>query len=229
MLDNYATADWLAGSVTVCGYRLPDSMKSTDHVTEVFIDRLGFTQQETVALMGAHSIGRMQMNNSGYEGIWDQTFSKLDSRYYTAILSFPWCRYFVDETGFTYEHEENPKHEWRVPAEMSEAADYYDTSTPKLLNTDMCLAWAIGDGDDVNEQTCPTKCMSGDIWDECTNPVEEGATTNGCAESSTSPDSPSGKVCVVWLNVACSSAVCAADCVRQADEWNARVCGDICS
>lgn len=134
------------------------------------------------------------MNNSGYEGIWDQTFSKLDSRYYIAILSFPWCRYYVDETGFAYEDVENPKHEWRVPAEMSEAANYYDTDTPKLLNTDMCLAWAIGDGDDVNEQTCPTKCMAGDTWDECTNAASEGDTTNMCGESETSPDSPSGKL-----------------------------------
>merc|ERR1712070_610307 len=112
-----------------------------------------------------------------------------------------------------------------------------------LLNTDMCLAWAIGDGDDVNSQTRPTKCMSGmlayrattqgrglqdariessclssrhlppqaclcnqhfaldleyaagDYWDECTSPVESGATTKAC-ESTTSPDSPSGTLTV---------------------------------
>ena len=48
---------------------------------QVFIDRMGFTNEETVALMGAHSLGRMDFNNSGYEGVWDQTFSKLDGRF----------------------------------------------------------------------------------------------------------------------------------------------------
>lgn len=37
----------------------------------------------------------------------------------------------------TYEDVENPKHEWRVPGEMTENATYYDMDTPKLLNTDM--------------------------------------------------------------------------------------------
>ena len=36
-----------------------------------------------------------------------------------------------------WEDVESPKHEWRVPAEMEEAADYYSVDTPKLLNTDM--------------------------------------------------------------------------------------------
>jgi len=174
--------------------RLPNSELSTDHVLEVFEERMGFSKEEIVTLMGAHSLGRAQFNNSGYEFIWDQTMSKLDTRYFIAILSFPWCRYVVDETGGTYEGTEH--HEWRVPNEMSEAADFYTNTTPKLLNTDLCMAFDIGDGDDVNEQTCPTVCMEDDIWNGCTNARSEGTTVRMCQESTTSPTSPSGKLTV---------------------------------
>ena len=34
--------------------RLPDESKSTDHVEDVFVTRMGFSKKETVALMGAH-------------------------------------------------------------------------------------------------------------------------------------------------------------------------------
>ena len=72
----------------------------------------------------------------------------------------------MNQTGNDHNDDATYKYEWRVPAEMSESMTYYSLDTPKLLNTDMCLAWAIGDGDDeVNEETCPTKCMSGDDWD----------------------------------------------------------------
>jgi len=100
----------------------------------------------------------------------------------------------VDETGGTYEGTEH--HEWRVPSEMSEAADFYTNTTPKLLNTDLCMAFDIGDGDDVNEQTCPTVCMEDDIWNGCTNARSEGTTVRMCQESTTSPTSPSGKLTV---------------------------------
>jgi len=173
--------------------RLPDSSLSTDHVLEVFQDRMGFNKSEIVALMGAHSLGRMEFNNSGHEGIWDQTPAKLDQRYFIAILSFTWCRFYVNQTGNDYSDSQY-KYEWRVPNEMSESMTYFDMDTPKLINTDMCLGWDIGDADDeVNENTCPTKCMAGDAWDECTNAASEGDTMR-VAESTTSPDSPSGQL-----------------------------------
>lgn len=177
--------------------RLPNAELSLDHVVDVFQTRMGFSNSEIVALMGAHSLGRMQMANSGHEGIWDQTMARFDTRYYIAILSFRWCRYVVDQTDTPYESH-GPFHEWRIPSEMDEAADYYTNSTPKLLNTDMCLAWDIGDGDaEVNTQTCATGCMTGTNWnaddDQCTTATfTEGQTVNFCQASTTSPESPSG-------------------------------------
>jgi len=187
--------------------RLPNAELSIDHVLDVFQTRMGFTNTEIVALMGAHSLGRMEMTNSGHEGIWDQTCAKLDTRYFVGILSFRWCRYVVDETGTPYE-EHGPFHEWREAGQMDEAADYYTNSTPKLLNTDMALAFAIGDEDAVvNTETCPTACMQGTFegsWNEngaaCSDNRVEGQTVTFCKASTASPDSPSGSLEICYRN-----------------------------
>jgi catalase (peroxidase I) len=46
--------------------RYPDAEGGLDSVLALFQSRLGFTQRELVALMGAHSIGRAQLDTSGY-------------------------------------------------------------------------------------------------------------------------------------------------------------------
>jgi len=77
--------------------RLPNENFSADHVMEVFRDRMGFSQKETVALMGAHSLGKMEPHNTGYAGKWDRTFSLLDNIYFSQIINKPWERFTVDE------------------------------------------------------------------------------------------------------------------------------------
>jgi len=58
--------------------------KITDHVIEIF-DRMGFDAGETVALLAAHSVGRMHTNNSGFEGTWDTTEFIMDNMYFTVL------------------------------------------------------------------------------------------------------------------------------------------------
>jgi cytochrome c peroxidase len=52
--------------------RLPDAAKGpgksgVDHIRDVFY-RMGFSDQEIVALIGAHSIGRCHPDRSGFDG-----------------------------------------------------------------------------------------------------------------------------------------------------------------
>jgi hypothetical protein len=47
--------------------RLPMASGNSGHVRSVFT-RMGFDDQETVALIGAHCVGRCHMERSGYEG-----------------------------------------------------------------------------------------------------------------------------------------------------------------
>ncbi|CAD2216981.1 ascorbate-dependent peroxidase [Angomonas deanei] len=57
---------------SVCGPdgRLPDASKTQDHVRDVFT-RLGFTDKEAVALIGAHTCGECHLENSGVCGSLD--------------------------------------------------------------------------------------------------------------------------------------------------------------
>lgn len=50
-----------------------------------FFDRMGFTEREMVALMAAHSLGRMNNENSGFVGQWDSTPNTLDTEYFEAL------------------------------------------------------------------------------------------------------------------------------------------------
>jgi catalase (peroxidase I) len=50
--------------------RLPDGALGKDHVLDVFVSRMGFTVQETVALIGAHTVGRCHADRSGFDGPW---------------------------------------------------------------------------------------------------------------------------------------------------------------
>lgn len=122
--------------------------------------------------MGAHSLGKMEPHNTGYAGKWDRTFSLLDNLYYQQIINKPWERFTVDEktrvadsTGkvsapyqadLSGNVDEEFKHEWRVPGTNNNQP--FQDSTDKLLNTDMCLAWDIGNADDeVNKLKCTTR------------------------------------------------------------------------
>ncbi|KAF8513112.1 cytochrome c peroxidase [Hysterangium stoloniferum] len=52
--------------------RLPDAAQGQDHIRDIFY-RMGFNDQEIVALVGAHALGRCHPDRSGFEGPW--TFS----------------------------------------------------------------------------------------------------------------------------------------------------------
>jgi hypothetical protein len=57
---------------------------------QIFGHRVNLTVQETVAIMGAHSLGRCQAANSGFEGGWTQFQSSFSSLYYSSMADIPW-------------------------------------------------------------------------------------------------------------------------------------------
>ncbi|KAF8907817.1 cytochrome c peroxidase [Gymnopilus junonius] len=60
--------DGVAAQATPDG-RLPDASQGADHLRNIFY-RMGFNDQEIVALSGAHALGRCHRDRSGYEGPW---------------------------------------------------------------------------------------------------------------------------------------------------------------
>jgi hypothetical protein len=117
--------------------RLPQESKSISHIKDVFVTRMGLTLQDIAALMGAHTIGRAEDTNSGYSGAWDSTSAVWDNQYYIEMVQAPWDR----EVRWVNNVQ---RFDWREP----------DTKT-LMLNTDMALAFDIGDLDvNTGANTC---------------------------------------------------------------------------
>lgn len=80
-------------TVTADG-RLPAADKGSPQATaqglrDVF-GRMGFNDQEIVALAGAHALGRCHAENSGYVGPWTPTPTTFNNAYFTLLENVKW-------------------------------------------------------------------------------------------------------------------------------------------
>lgn len=85
--------------------RLPDAAKGPSHVREVF-SRMGFSDQEMVALIGAHAVGRCHTDRSGYSGPWTNSPTTFSNDFYIQLLERKWTpkkwngpKQYEDESG----------------------------------------------------------------------------------------------------------------------------------
>lgn len=69
--------------------RLPDAAKGADHLRWIF-NRMGFNDQEIVALSGAHNLGRCHSDRSGFEGAWVNNPTRFSNQYFRLLLSLQW-------------------------------------------------------------------------------------------------------------------------------------------
>jgi len=69
--------------------RLPDASKAQDHVRQIF-GRMGFNDQEIVALLGAHSLGRCHGDRSGFEGPWTNAPTTFSNEYFRVLIEEKW-------------------------------------------------------------------------------------------------------------------------------------------
>lgn len=97
--------------------RLPDGDKDQDHVRKIFY-RMGFNDQEIVALLGAHALGRCHTDRSGFEGPWTFSPTTFSNDYYRLLFDEKW-----------------------QPRKWSGPPQYEDKNTKSLmmLTTDMCI------------------------------------------------------------------------------------------
>ncbi|CAI5759680.1 unnamed protein product [Candida verbasci] len=104
---------WKSGRID-CKYakfpisdHLPFGDKDSDHIRKTFT-RLGFNDEETVCLLGAHSVGRCHKYISGWEGKWTKNPTKLSNEFYKNLLNEQWHESIVPETGkVQYYNEDN--------------------------------------------------------------------------------------------------------------------------
>ncbi|ANB15643.1 Ccp1p [Sugiyamaella lignohabitans] len=69
--------------------RLPDGALGQDHLRQIFY-RMGFNDQEIVALCGAHNLGRTHADRSGFDGPWVPNPTKFGNTYYKLLLHEEW-------------------------------------------------------------------------------------------------------------------------------------------
>ncbi|KAH7925640.1 cytochrome c peroxidase [Leucogyrophana mollusca] len=69
--------------------RLPDASQGALHIRDIFY-RMGFNDQEIVALSGAHALGRCHTDRSGYEGPWTFSPTTFTNDYYKLLFDEKW-------------------------------------------------------------------------------------------------------------------------------------------
>ncbi|KUL89457.1 hypothetical protein ZTR_04368 [Talaromyces verruculosus] len=69
--------------------RLPDAAQGSDHLRQIFY-RMGFNDQEIVALAGAHNLGRGHMDRSGFEGPWVNNPTRFSNQFFRLLLNLEW-------------------------------------------------------------------------------------------------------------------------------------------
>jgi len=86
---------YISGQSSPPDGRLPSadmgSRKNTiQHIRDVFY-RMGFNDQDIVALLGAHSLGRCHTDASGYWGPWTFGESTFSNEYFRLLLEERWA------------------------------------------------------------------------------------------------------------------------------------------
>ncbi|KAF9382135.1 heme peroxidase [Podila verticillata] len=70
--------------------RLPDGGRpDSQHTRDVFY-KMGFNDQEIVALIGAHALGRCHRERSGFDGPWTASPTVFTNTFYTELLNRKW-------------------------------------------------------------------------------------------------------------------------------------------
>lgn len=64
-------------------------VKTTQHVRDVFY-RMGFTDQEIVALIGAHAMGRCHTDRSGFWGPWTNAENTFSNEFFRLLVEERW-------------------------------------------------------------------------------------------------------------------------------------------
>ncbi|RCK64546.1 putative heme-binding peroxidase [Candida viswanathii] len=62
---------------------------------------MGFSDQETVALVGAHAVGRCHKKFSGWEGKWTPNPLRFSNEFYKVLLNETWLQETLADTGRT--------------------------------------------------------------------------------------------------------------------------------
>lgn len=98
------------GSLCPPDGRLPDADRgkvgaTIRHIREIFF-RQGFDDRETVALIGAHALGRCHPDRTGYSGPWTRAPTTFSNEFFRELTTNTWTLrqwdgpdQFIDDSG----------------------------------------------------------------------------------------------------------------------------------
>ncbi|KXL45951.1 hypothetical protein M433DRAFT_134374 [Acidomyces richmondensis BFW] len=104
--------------------RLPDAAQGADHLRLIFY-RMGFTDQEIVALSGAHNLGRCHIDRSGYSGAWVNNPIRFSNTYFRLMLSRNWKEKILKNgmRQFVYLDEDAGEELMMLPTDLALLSD----------------------------------------------------------------------------------------------------------
>jgi cytochrome c peroxidase len=99
--------------------RLPDAAQGADHLRHIFY-RMGFNDQEIVALTGAHNLGRGHMDRSGFDGPWVNNPTRFSNQFFKLLLNLEWKPRTLSNgvKQFSYSDPDVPEDEKEEPLMM---------------------------------------------------------------------------------------------------------------
>jgi cytochrome c peroxidase len=104
--------------------RLPDAARDAKHLRDIFY-RMGFNDQEIVALSGAHSLGRCHTDRSGFDGPWTNAPTAWSNLYFQELLEKKWVKRNKLDSS------------WKGPEQYQDK----ESRSLMMLPTDMWLIW----------------------------------------------------------------------------------------
>ncbi|KAI0010402.1 heme peroxidase [Xylariaceae sp. FL0662B] len=112
--------------------RLPDGAQGAEHLRFIFY-RMGFGDQEIVALSGAHNLGRCHGDRSGFQGKWVNNPTRFSNQYFKLLLAHDWKKkklpngmeqfVYVDEDLAADDEEGEAEELMMLPTDMSLLSD----------------------------------------------------------------------------------------------------------
>jgi cytochrome c peroxidase len=104
--------------------RLPDGAQGADHIRWIFY-RMGFSDQEIVALSGAHNLGRCHADRSGFHGAWVNAPTRFSNTYFRLMLSRSWKEKTLPSgvRQFVHYDEDADEELMMLPTDLALASD----------------------------------------------------------------------------------------------------------
>jgi hypothetical protein len=111
---------------------MPEPEMTLAQLKTIMENQMGFSVNEWLCLVGAHSVGRAMRSNTGYGGAWTTTSNTFDNAYHRSMNDDNWLR----ENGRISTSEDVPetgKRQFRID----------NGAGTMMLNSDMAPFWDI--------------------------------------------------------------------------------------